>query len=730
MNYTFWSMAPIVLLPFIAFVINSFFIKRFTSFGVLLACTTMLSSFFLAARIFYDVIIKNYSIDYHIHKVFNWFDISYGDQLFKVNLGFYIDNMGAIMLLMVTGVAFIIHLFSTYYMKNDERYGAFFVYLPLFTSAMLGLVLSDNLLSFFCFWELMGFCSYSLIGFYYKKDGAGDASMKAFMTTRVGDVFFLLGILAIWNVVGSVNFIDIYNALNIEKFAHEIAIFGVALPVASLAAFSIFMGTIGKSAQVPLQVWLPDAMWGPTPCSALIHAATMVAAGVYLSLRMYPLMEAAQLTTFIAYIGAVTAFGAATIALIQTDIKGVLAYSTISQLGYMVLGVGVGAYNAAFMHLITHAIFKACLFLSAGSVIHSLHDHYTHEHVQEMPRMGGLRHKMPFTFWSMMFCTLAIAGIPLWAGFVSKDRILGDALLAAEVDRWLIVPTFLGFAAAFLTSFYMFRMMFLTFFGTPRDKELYEHTKQERLSFNRNVPLLILAIFTLGFWFSGSLTGQSFVKIFGGHYEWFSTLVERPDQSNVHKFLHYERESFEQPSAQRNYFFQHAQYDPKYGLSEKEAHHVHKIHKFGAGVSIIIAMAGFMLAFLMYIRKSANPDIWIRLFSQWHRILQKKYFFDDFYIKVLIKKLLLPGGKILAWIDMGIYDHYAVDGWEKINKKCFRFSKYFDDAVVDSRLVDGSGIAVRFFNVVLRTVQTGKVQFYFIILIFVLVGYIFKLNLN
>ena len=730
MNYTFWSMAPIVLLPFMAFVTNSLFIKRIPFLGITLACATIFGSFLFAVRIFYDVVIRNYSVDYHVHKVFNWFDISYGNQVFKVDLGFYIDNMGAVMLLMVTGVAFLIHLFSTYYMKEDERCGAFFVYLPLFTSAMLGLVLSDNLLSFFCFWELMGFCSYSLIGFYYKKEGAGDASIKAFMTTRVGDVFFLLGILAIWNIVGSVNFIDIYNALSAGRFAHEIAVFGIALPVASLAAFSIFMGTVGKSAQIPLQIWLPDAMWGPTPCSALIHAATMVAAGVYLSLRMYPLMEAGQLMTLIAYIGAITAFGAATIALIQTDIKAVLAYSTISQLGYMVLGTGVGAYNAAFMHLITHAIFKACLFLSAGSIIHSLHDHYTREHVQEMPRMGGLRHKMPFTFWSMMFCTLAISGIPLWSGFVSKDRILGDALLAAEVNRWLIIPTFLGFAAAFLTSFYMFRMMFLTFFGNPRDRELYDHTKQEKLSFNRNAPLLVLAFFTLGIWFSGSLTGQGFVKIFGGHYEWFSTLVEKPDKSHIKKFVHYEKEVLGQSKIQKNYIFQRAQYDPKHGLSEEEAHHVHKIHKFGASVSIIIAIAGFMLAFLMYIRKTVNPDIWIRMFFCWHGILRKKYFFDEFYIKVLIQKILIPSQKFLAWIDMGIYDRYAIDGWEKINRKCFQFSKYFDDAVVDSGLVDGSGMAVRFFNVVLRSVQSGKVQFYFIILIFVLVGYILKLNLN
>ena len=474
----------------------------------------------------------------------------------------------------------------------------------------------------------------------------------------------------------------------------------------------------------------PMPCGGRLPARPLIHAATMVAAGVYLSLRMYPLMEVGELTTIIAYIGAITAFAAATIALIQTDIKGVLAYSTISQLGYMVLGVGVGAYNAAFMHLITHAIFKACLFLSAGSVIHSLHDHYTHEHVQEMPRMGGLRHKMPFTFWSMMFCTLAIAGIPLWSGFVSKDRILGDALLAAEVNQWLIIPTFLGFVAAFLTSFYMFRMMFLTFFGTPRDRELYDHTKQERLSFNRNIPLLILAVFTFGFWFSGSLTGQGFVKVFGERYEWFSTLVEKPDKKHIEKFSNYERQPLMQTDIKGNYLFQRAHYDPKHGLSEEEAHHVHKIHKFGAGVSIIIAFAGLMLAFLIYIRKTINPKIWMGIFSPWHTALQKKYFFDDLYIGVLIQKALLPFEKFLAWIDMGIYDRYAVDGWEKINRKCFEISKYFDDNVVDSGLVDGSGMAVRFFNVVLRAVQSGRVQFYFIVLIFVLAGYILRLNWN
>ena len=371
MEYTIASVAPIFLCPFLAFVINAFIGHRLPRHGDWLSVLAIFISFLFAARIFGDFVFGQFATDYYVHKVFDWFDVSGGGVDFKVAMGVYIDNMGAVMLLMVTGAAFLITLFSTWYMHDDPRYGRFFTYVSLFTSAMLGLVLSDNLLSVFIFWEIMGFCSYSLIGFYYEKEKAGDASLKAFMTTRVGDVFFLLGIVAIWQVVGSVTFVDIYAAIGAGKFA-GLQIMGVSLT--TFAAFCIFMGTIGKSAQFPLQVWLPDAMMGPTPCSALIHAATMVAAGVYLSLRTYPLMVAGDLTHFIALIGAITAFGAATIALVQTDLKAVLAFSTISQLGYMVLGVGVGSYNAAFMHLITHAVFKACLFLSAGSVIHAVHE--------------------------------------------------------------------------------------------------------------------------------------------------------------------------------------------------------------------------------------------------------------------------------------------------------------------------------------------------------------------
>ncbi|ATH06407.1 NADH-quinone oxidoreductase subunit L [Halobacteriovorax marinus] len=726
MDYTISTIAPIVLFPFFAFAINSFLARKATKVAVFISCAAIALSSIWAIRIFKDFIFGNYNTDYYVHKVFTWFDLNGAGLEFNVDMGIYIDNMTAIMLLMVTVVATLIHIFSTYYMKDDMNYGRngrFFVYMSLFTSAMLGLVLSDNLFSVFIFWELMGFCSYSLIGHYYEKEKAGDANVKAFMTTRVGDVFFLLGILAVWTNIGSVSFVDIYAAIADGSFATHAAL---GIPLATFAGLAIFMGTIGKSAQFPLQVWLPDAMNGPTPCSALIHAATMVAGGVYLSLRIYPILELGGLTTMVAYIGGITAFGAATIALVQTDFKAVLAYSTISQLGYMVLGVGVGSYNAAFMHLITHAIFKACLFLSAGSVIHSLHDHHTHEHVQEMPRMGGLRHKMKFTWFAMWCCTLAIAGIPFFSGFVSKDRILGDALIMAIDNKAMIIPALLGFGGALLTAFYMCRMMFLAFHGEPRDKDLYDHTHEEKFSWNRNLPLLILAVFTLGVWFSGSLTGQKLIKVASpeGKLEWFSTLVAKPE---VSKFADYKREAFGGVDTREKVAPVHSHYDPDHGLTEERAHHVHHVHHIGAVVSIIIAFSGVFIAFMMYIKKSWNPGWWVSTFSGWYRALQNKYYMDDLYIKGVIQKGLLPLNNFLAWLDMGVYDRFIVDGWAAVNRALFTFSKWFDNLWVDTVMVDGTGASVRLFNVVLRTLQSGKIQFYFIMIIVVLAGYILAL---
>ncbi len=729
LNYTVSQVAPIALLPFFAFVINAFIVKRFTKLAVAISCTAIFLSFVISAFIFNDFFFNVYSADYHIHRVFNWFNLDSSLGLMPFKMGIYIDNMTAVMLLMVSGAAFLIHLFSTYYMADDKRFGRFFVYLSLFTSAMLGLVLSENLLSLFIFWEIMGFCSYSLIGFYYEKEGAGNASMKAFMTTRVGDVFFLLGIVAVWSVVGSVSYVDIYNAINQGLLSGNVEFLGLSVSLATFAGVCIFLGTVGKSAQVPLQVWLPDAMWGPTPCSALIHAATMVAAGVYLSLRIFPLLELGGLLPLVAYVGGITAFGAATIALVQTDIKAVLAYSTISQLGYMVLGIGVGSYNASFMHLITHAIFKACLFLSAGSVIHSLHDHHTHAHVQEMPRMGGLRKKMPLTFFAMMCCTLAITGAPLFSGFVSKDRILGDALLlAVDAGGAWWGPTLLGFGGALLTAFYMFRMMFLSFFGEPRDKDLYDHTKVEKFSINRNFPLLVLSLFTLGLWFSGSFTGQGLVKVPGvENKEWFKTTIVKPELSTLGKFRTYSSDDFsQQPTPVQTW--EKSKYDSTYGLSEEEAHHIHHIHHIGAIISVFIFLGGLFLAYLMYIKKSLNPSVFVNRFSGWYKALLNKYYFDDLYIGKMIQKGLLPLNNLLSNFDSKVYDRYFIDGWATVTRQLYRLSNFIDSLFVDRVLVDGTGTSVRFFNVILRTVQNGKIQFYIFVLFVVLASYIYRVT--
>lgn len=735
MEYTVGSIAPIFLAPVIAFVINAFFGRKLPRQGDWLATLSIFVSFIFSARIFSDFVFGKFATDYYIHKTFTWFDLSYGAYIWKVDMGIYLDNMAAIMLLMVSGIAFLIHLFSTWYMDHDEKHGRFFVFLPLFTSAMLGMVLADNLFQLFVFWEIMGFCSYSLIGIYVKKEKAGDASLKAFMTTRVGDVFLLLGIVAIWMVIGSVSYVDIYAAIAEGKFTDAQAVMGISF--ATFTALCIFLGAMGKSAQFPLQVWLPDAMMGPTPGSALIHAATMVTAGVWISLRMYPLMVLGDITWFIAVIGAITAFGAATIAVVQTDIKAVLAYSTLSQLGYMMIGVGVGSYNAAFMHVITHAFFKACLFLSAGSIIHSIHE-------QEMPKMGGLRKYLPYTHFAMMACTLAIAGIPFFSGFVSKDRILGDALyygfMSGQNPLLAIVPI-LGFAGAGLTAFYMFRMMFLTFYGENRmhhhdhkDSHGHHHDDHghgheihhEHLDARQNVPLLILAIFTLGVWFSGNLTGQDKIAVFGSKNEWFKILVEAP---KVEKFVNHSREEFGKTDSRPQMELEHAHYHHQTGYAgpNPDEHKLHSAHVIGAILSIIIAFSGVFLAFLMYIKKSIKPLS--PKFPNYTTTLKNKYYFDDLYINVIIKKGLLGFNRALAFFDMGVYDRIAVDGWAKVNRVLFKASKWFDNVVVDAIGVDGTGVAVNLFNLVLRIVQSGKIQFYFIMLIVVLASYIWTVTI-
>ncbi|MEP1766438.1 MAG: NADH-quinone oxidoreductase subunit L [Sulfitobacter sp.] len=421
---------------------------------------------------------------------------------------FRLDRLTAIMLIVITTVSSLVHLYSFGYMAHDDHFAdgvsykpRFFAYLSFFTFAMLMLVTSDNLVQMFFGWEGVGVASYLLIGFYYKKPSANAAAMKAFVVNRVGDFGFALGIFGLFMLTDSINFDDIFAA------APEIAdttlhFLWADWNAANLLAFLLFVGAMGKSAQLFLHTWLPDAMEGPTPVSALIHAATMVTAGVFLVCRMSPLMEFAPETmAFVTFLGATTAFVAATIGLVQTDIKRVIAYSTMSQLGYMFVAAGVGMYSAAMFHLLTHAFFKAMLFLGAGSVIHAMH------HEQDMNNYGGLRKKIPITFMAMMIGTLAITGvgIPLthigFAGFLSKDAIIESAFGAGSMyGFWMLV------IAAAMTSFYSWRLMFLTFYGTARgDKHTHEHAHESPM-----VMLIPLGVLALGAVFSGMVWYNSF----------------------------------------------------------------------------------------------------------------------------------------------------------------------------------------------------------------------------
>jgi NADH-quinone oxidoreductase subunit L len=421
---------------------------------------------------------------------------------------FRLDRLTAIMLIVITTVSSLVHLYSFGYMANDGHFGEgvsykprFFAYLSFFTFAMLMLVTSDNLVQMFFGWEGVGVASYLLIGFYYKKPSANAAAIKAFVVNRVGDFGFALGIFALFMLTDSINFDDIFAAAP-ELAETSIRFLWTDWNAANLIAFLLFVGAMGKSAQLFLHTWLPDAMEGPTPVSALIHAATMVTAGVFLVCRMSPIMEfAPEAMVFVTVIGATTAFVAATIGLVQTDIKRVIAYSTMSQLGYMFVAAGVGMYSAAMFHLLTHAFFKARLFLGAGSVIHAMH------HEQDMTNYGGLRKKIPFTFAAMMIGTLAITGvgIPLthigFAGFLSKDAIIESAFGAGSMyGFWMLV------IAAAMTSFYSWRLMFLTFYGEARgNKHTHEHAHESPM-----VMLVPLGVLALGAVFSGMVWYNSF----------------------------------------------------------------------------------------------------------------------------------------------------------------------------------------------------------------------------
>jgi NADH-quinone oxidoreductase subunit L len=457
----------LLLSPFVGFLFNIFFGNKISKgMAGVVGTLTVVFSFLLTLCFFSQLLQTGKAIEI---SVFDWISIG----KLNIDFGIVLDQLSLLWLLFVTGIGSLIHLYSISYMHDDENMSKFFAYLNLFVFFMITLVIGNNLLVMFIGWEGVGLCSYLLIGFWYKNQAYNDAAKKAFIMNRIGDLGFLIGIFILASQFATLNFSEIQTAIATGQ---------VNTSALGIAALCLFIGATGKSAQLPLYTWLPDAMAGPTPVSALIHAATMVTAGIFMITRMNFLFDVApEIQNIIAIIGAITALVAASIGLLQNDIKKVLAYSTVSQLGLMFLALGMGAYTVAVFHVITHAFFKACLFLGSGSVIHALHGE------QDMRKMGGLRKVMPITFWTMLISTLAIAGIFPFAGFWSKDEILLTAF-EHNIVLWVVASI-----ASIMTAFYMFRLMYLTFFRAFRGTEEQKHHLHESPKLI-TIPLVILAV--------------------------------------------------------------------------------------------------------------------------------------------------------------------------------------------------------------------------------------------
>ncbi|KAF4515879.1 hypothetical protein B566_EDAN000114 [Ephemera danica] len=476
--------ALIPLLPLAAFLVLGLAGNRIKNRAHLVAVPAVVLSWLLSLFAFFDVA-HNAPIS---QPLYTWLTSGHLD----IHIGLYLDRLTVVMLLLVTTVSSLVHIYTIGYMHGDAGYARFFSYIALFTFSMLMLVLADNLLQLFVFWEAVGLCSYLLIGHWYERAPACAAATKAFLVNRVGDFGFMLGLLLVWSSFGSLNYLEIFPAAHTAAnlTMNVLGPFGGTWTVSvfTLICLLLFTGAIGKSAQVPLHVWLPDAMEGPTPISALIHAATMVTAGVFMVARLAPLYNLSPAAmTVVALVGAATMVLGATIALTQTDIKRVVAYSTVSQLGYMVMACGLGAYGAGMYHLLTHGAFKALLFLGCGSVIIALH------HEQDMRHMGGLKDKLPVTYWTFIVGSLALAGFPLTAGFFSKDDLLISAWSSGPLGQ---VLTVLGLLTALMTAFYSFRLVFVTFWGPSHvDKKHAKHIHEPSQAMT--FPLIVLAVLSI-----------------------------------------------------------------------------------------------------------------------------------------------------------------------------------------------------------------------------------------
>jgi len=556
----------------------------------------------------------------------------------------------------------------------EPMYSRFFAFISLFAFGMYTLVVSNNLLTLFVGWEIMGLCSYLLIGFWYGKKSARDAAVKAFMTTRIGDVFMLLGIAFVYSFTGSLSFKDIFQPQMLQALGSTPAFFG--LSAAGIIGLLLFIGTVGKSAQWPLHVWLPDAMEGPTPVSAMIHAATMVSAGVYLAIRIFPLLSLdAHTMTVVAFIGSFTALFAATIAVAQNDIKKVLAYSTISQLGFMIAALGVHAYVAAAFHLVTHAFFKALLFLGSGSVIHGMEHGVLHTgdnmDAQDMFNMGGLRKKMPITFWTFLIGGLALSGFPvLTAGFWSKDAIFAEAFGTGHLLVFIVLAL-----AAFLTAFYTIRQITLTFFGEARSQAA-EHASET--TWTMTLPLVVLAVFAVGVgwagmpaWFTGGIVPDWFHEFVGG------TLAQVPETVTF--------------------------------------------NWIPVATSLVVALGGLFCGWLAYRKVSVPSEDRLQI-----PLLKNKYYFDEIYAFLFVR----PAKWIAEKFTSEYMDQVVIDG---VLHNLARFSlflghafrNYFDKPVINEFVGDGAGKTVRASGFGLRKIQAGRVQYYMIVAIVILVIFAF-----
>jgi NADH-quinone oxidoreductase subunit L len=586
MNYVY--LVP--LFPLIGFLVNGILaltLKAFSeekssgkSLVSWIGCTSVGLSFLTSVVIFFQLLALPAGERVVQKIVFPW--ILSGK--FHIDIGFLLDPLSSVMILVVSGVGFFIHLYSIGYMAEDKGYARYFSFMNLFTFFMLMLVLSNNFLLLYLGWEGVGLCSYLLIGFWYEKKTAADAGKKAFIVNRIGDFGFALGVMLIFWTFGSLNFSHVF-----ENAPHVLALGGGLVTAITLL---LFLGATGKSAQIPLYVWLPDAMEGPTPVSALIHAATMVTAGVYMVARCHALFLLAPISMgVVAVIGAATAIYAASIGLMQNDIKRVLAYSTISQLGYMFLACGVGAFTAGIFHLMTHAFFKALLFLSAGAVMHALAGELN------IQKMGGLKKYIPITFWCFLAGTLAISGIPLFSGFFSKDEILWKAFSNPHGHflLWLV-----GVGTAGLTAFYMFRLVFLTFLGKSRvDPQVQAHIHEAPKSMT--FPLIVLAVLSV----IGGYVGIPHSLGGSNRFEGFLSSVFEQGHSTTHSTTH--------------------------AMSTEYLLMI---------ISIVVVIIGILVAHRFYIRNLEIPKRLAERYKFPYRILFNKYYVDEIYAKIFVNPLL------------------------------------------------------------------------------------------